>query len=371
MIDQYIQKNRKVLRRGYTTGTCAAAAAKAAAQMLFSGDIVDSVSVDLPAGNRVALKVREVELCGDTAKCCVVKDAGDDPDITHGARICAMVRKNGRGVSIRGGDGIGTVTKRGLQVSVGDPAINPVPRKMILKEVGSVLPNNQGVEVTIFVPEGRKLARRTMNKKLGIVGGISIIGTTGIVKPMSDEAFRESLIPQIDIALAEGYGEVVLTPGNIGERNAVRAGVPGDAVIQTGNFVGFIVERCCEKGVKKALLFGHMGKLTKIAGGVFNTHSRVADARLEIIAAHASLLGADKEITKLILGANTTERALEVLRKNNLNKVLDLIAEKASFRAMEYVDNKMEIGTIILSINGEVVGRDKNARRSRWARFLL
>lgn len=370
MIKSYVQKNGKVLRRGYTTGTCATAAAKAATAMLFSGNILEEIEVELPIGDKINLKITDAKISKNIAKCCVVKDAGDDPDVTDKAKICAMVKKTEKGMVLKGGGGVGIVTKKGLQIDVGEAAINPVPRDMILKEVSKVLPAGKGVEVTIFVPEGKELAKKTMNEKLGIVEGISVIGTTGIVEPMSDEAFKASLVPQIDIALANGYSEVVLTPGNIGEKNAVKLGVPEDAVIQMGNFVGFMLEACAKKGIKKAMLFGHISKLTKVAAGIFNTHSKVADARLETIAAYASLLGADKKIIRSILDANTTEQALKILRKNNLIKVFDLIAERASSRAMEYVDRKMEIGTVLVSLRGEVVGKDHNAGVSKWARFL-
>ncbi len=359
------------LRKGYTTGTCATAAARAAAELLFSGREGREMTVDLPAGGRATLPVADASLAGGVARCCVIKDAGDDPDVTHGARICASVREIGKGIVLRGGEGIGKVTKPGLQVPVGEPAINPVPRRMILEAVESVLPPGRGAEVTISVPGGGELAKRTMNPRLGIVGGISIIGTTGVVEPMSEEAFKASLIPQIDVALAEGYAEVILTPGRIGERNALKRGIPEDAVVEMSNFVGFMLQECAKKGVKRALLLGHVGKLAKVAAGVFHTHSKVADARLETIAAHAALLGGGREVVEKVLGANTTEEAVALLRERGLEGVFDAIAARASARAMEYVGGAMTVGTVLLTMEGEVLGRDGNARSSRWARYLL
>ncbi len=307
----------------------------------------------------------------DFAECCIVKDAGDDPDVTHGAKVCARVRKIESGVALKGGVGIGTVTKKGLQVAIREPAINPVPRQMIIEEVKKILPPDTGVEIEIFVPEGEKLARKTMNPKLGIAGGISILGTTGIVEPMSEEAFKASLVPQIDVALANGFDEIVLTPGNIGEKNAITRGLPEDAIVQIGNFVGFMLEKCLERGVNKALLYGHAGKLCKVAAGVFHTHSKLADARLETIAAHAALSGAEKELIKKIMQANTVEEAIGILKEEDMLRVFDSIAAKASERSMERADNKIAIGTILISLDGKVVGSDKNARASKWAKYLL
>lgn len=370
-MELYVQKDGKRMRRGYTTGTCAAAAAKAAVDTLFSDGTgkAEVVEITLLSGEKITLQVANSEVIGDIARCCIVKDAGDDPDVTDGAHICAEARKIKEGIILKGGEGVGIVTKPGLKVGVGEPAINPVPRKMIIEGVRDVLPEREGVEVTIYVPQGEKLARRTMNKKLGIIGGISIIGTTGIVEPRSEEAFKASLAPQIDIALAKGYDEVVLTPGRIGEKNALGRGISEDAIIQVGNFIGFMLEECAKKGVKKVLLFGHLSKLTKVAAGFFNTHSKVADARIETIVAHASASGADKNIVGRLLDANTAEHAMEILRENDLLKVFDSIAREAGKRSMEYVENSMDIGVGLVSLKGELVGR-YNLEVCRWGESL-
>ncbi len=383
-------KTRK-LRTGYTTGTCAAAAAKAAAAMLFSGNLIDKIGVTLPAGTGgsrklAAFRITDQELDKTAARCCVVKDAGDDPDVTDRAKICAIVEekgngdmdggregcdgRGGRGIILTGGEGVGTVTKRGLQVKVGEAAINPVPRRMILDEVKKVLPDGKDVKITIYVPGGQELSKRTMNRKLGIVGGISILGTTGIVEPRSKEAFKASLLPQIDVAMANGFDEVVLTPGNIGERNAISCGIPENAVIQMANFVGFMLEACADKGIKKALLFGHIGKLCKLAGGMLDTHSSKGDNRLEVIVSHARKLGANKDILELITDANTTETALEILQENGLgSNVFDSIARSASIKAFGHTGGRLVVGTALLSLSGEVVGR-YNIEELRWAKYL-
>lgn len=367
-MENCIQKNGKSLRRGYTTGTCAAAAAKAAVSTLFFKDAND-VEITLPDKEKVTLKVANRKLAKGMAMCCIIKDAGDDPDVTHKAHVCASARKIKRGLELKGGSGIGIVTKPGLRIRVGEPAINPVPRKMILEGIKEVLPDGRGVEVTIYVPEGKELAKRTMNEKLGIVGGISILGTTGIVEPKSEKAFRDSLVPQIDIALAKGYFEVVLTPGRMGEKNAMARGIPEDAIVQSGNFIGFMLEKCASKGVKKVLLFGHLSKLTKVAAGFFDTHSKVADFRLETIAAHASSTGAPKNVVECIMSANTAEHAMEILRENKLLKVFDSIAKEAGIRAKRYVENGMEISVALISLKGEPVGR-YNLEACRWGKSL-
>jgi cobalt-precorrin-5B (C1)-methyltransferase len=363
----------KKLRKGYTTGACAAAAAKGAALRLFSGERPDVVGVDLPGGRRASLEVQVLRVEAGAAVCCVVKDAGDDPDVTHGALICAEVKKakergRGRRIELRGGRGVGTVTKPGLQVGIGQPAINPVPRKMITRAVMDVLPAGAGAVVTITVPEGEKLAKRTMNGRLGIIGGISILGTTGIVEPMSVEAMKTSLLTQIDVALAAGYEEVVLTPGRIGERRALKQGIPREAVIITSNYVGYILQKCREKGVKKALLLGHMGKLIKLAAGERETHSRRSVSAIKVIAEHGAETGIESRIIGAILECSTTEEALSLLRRHGLVDVLDCIARKAGLKARD-MSGGMDVAVAIFSMNGEMVGR-YNLEDLRWGRYM-
>ncbi|NOZ59152.1 MAG: cobalt-precorrin-5B (C(1))-methyltransferase [Euryarchaeota archaeon] len=360
----------KKLRKGFTTGTCAAAAAKAAT-LLLRGERRERVSIALPSGERVSLGVAQLEMREGVARACVVKDAGDDPDVTHGALICAEVRRrSGREVVIGGGRGVGVVTKPGLAVPVGEAAINPVPREMIRRAVREAMPEG-GVEVLIEVPRGKELARRTMNPKLGIKGGISILGTSGRVEPWSESAFMRSLVPQIDVALAAGFTEVVLTPGRIGEKNALRRRVPEDAVVQCGNYVGYMLEQCAERGIEGVLLFGHVGKLVKVAAGIFHTHSRVADARLETLAAYAAEGGAPQELVAKLLRSATAEEAVSLLLSGGFAGVLNRIAERASLRAGERVEGKLKTGTILINLKGEVVGSDAGARRIRWGRYLL
>lgn len=358
----------KKLRRGFTTGACAAAAAKGAAMMLFSQERPKEVEITLPAGEKSSFKVWDVNVKEKEASCCVVKDAGDDPDVTNGSKICATVVK-GQGMELRAGEGVGIVTKNGLQVSVGEPAINPMPREMIIRETAQALPRGKGAVMTISVPGGRELAKRTMNEKLGIMGGISILGTTGIVEPMSVEALKASLVPQIDVALATGYDEVVLTPGRMGENRALQRGIPRDAVILTSNYIGFLLGKCAEKGIRRVVLLGHLGKLTKVAAGAWNTHSRGGISAVKIIAAHAGALGAGEKVVESVLRANTSEEALEILRTNKLLPVFDSIARKVRNSANNITGGALDIGVVLFAMGGEIVARH-NLGGSRWAKYL-
>jgi cobalt-precorrin-5B (C1)-methyltransferase len=240
---------------------------------------------------------------------------------------------------------------------------------MIEESVKEVLPAGKGAEVTLNIPEGEKVAAKTLNSKLGIVGGLSVLGTTGIVKPLSMEACRRSLVPQIDVALSAGYERLFFVPGNIGERITKRLfKPPEDAIVQTGDFVGYMLDKAKEKGVKEILFLGHPGKLTKVAAGIFNTHHKVADARNEVVAAYAGASGADASVINRILQSNTTEEAITILKQANLvAQVFDRIAERVSQRVAERVEQKIKISVILVSLDGEVLGSDANARSSeKW-----
>jgi cobalt-precorrin-5B (C1)-methyltransferase len=362
-------KTRRVLRYGNTTGACAAAAAKAALIALLEHP-VDRVGIPSPVGVRFEILVKESKKQGNVGVSTVVKDAGDDIDATDKLEISATVKLTDDGkVTIRSGKGIGMVTKPGLAVPVGESAINPMPRRMIEESVREVLPAGRGAEVTLNIPEGEKVATKTLNSKLGIVGGLSVLGTTGIVKPLSMEACRRSLIPQIDVALSAGYERVFFVPGNIGERIVKKLfKPPEDVIVQTGDFVGYMLDKAKEKGVKEILFLGHPGKLAKVAAGIFNTHHKVADARNEVVAAYAGAVGADASIVNRILQSNTTEEAITLLKQAKLSEqVFDRIAERVSQRVAERVEQKIKISVILVSLDGEVLGADANARSSeKW-----
>lgn len=361
--DWYIEIEGKRWKRGITTGACAAAAAKAAAQALIEQREISAVEIITPRGIKLALPIARCSFTKDEACCGVVKDAGDDPDSTDGAMINATVCWTEQiGVSILGGEGVGVVTKPGLQITVGEAAINPVPRELIRRSVEECLPLEQGVAVTISVPNGRELARKTLNPMLGIINGISILGTTGIVEPMSEEAFRTSLAPQIDVALAAGYNSLVFTPGKIGESIARRYHIPAEVSILTSNFIGYMLEEASRRGVKDIVLFGHMGKLVKVAGGIFYTHSKIADGRMDIIAAEAANMGASAQQVGAILDCITTEAALPILQEAGLMGVFHRLAKRASRRAEQYVHGSLRVGTVMVSLQGAILGIDDNAK---------
>lgn len=352
----------KKLRAGYTTGTCAAAAAKAAV-LAHYGQFPRIVEVYSPQGQSILVPIAASSSTPSGGCATVIKDSGDDPDITNGAEIVVEVEiTNIPGIVIKAGLGVGTVTKPGLSVPVGEPAVNPGPQKMILQTLQTTLVQHKGAIVTISIPDGIALAKRTLNPTLGIVGGLSIIGTTGIVHPMSEEAFKNSLTPQINIAKAQGYDELVLVPGKIGQDIAInRYKLPTEAVVQTSNFIGHMLESAVDQGIKKILLFGHLGKLVKVAAGIFHTHNRMADARLETIAAYIGAAGAPSEALQQILACTTTEAAMPIIEHYNMTAIYSTLAERASIRAMRYVFDDLTVGTVIVTLKGDIIGYDQAA----------
>lgn len=325
--DRYVLKNNKKLRCGYTTGTCAAAAAKAAAVMLLGGKEIPAVRLVTPDGTELHLLLEEISYTPQTVSCAVRKDGGDDPDATHGLLIFATVRRSGGvGVQIRGGRGVGTVTKKGLWQPVGEAAINRVPREMITEAVEEVCREygcTDGIEVEISVPGGEEAARRTFNPRLGIEGGISILGTSGIVVPMSEEALIASIRLEMETKRAAGCEYLLVTPGNYGEE-FVRDGLKLDVSdsMKCSNYVGETIDMSVELGFHGILFVAHIGKFVKVSGGIMNTHSRCADCRAELMAAHALRAGADMETARRILDTATTEEAMDILTERRLDKAV-------------------------------------------------
>lgn len=363
VLNEYVVVNGKRLRKGYTTGSCAAAAARAATRMLFSQSHQEYSEIQTPRGKQLVLPVENVQILPGCAVCSVQKDGGDDPDVTTGLQVFAQaeVRPEG-GIEICGGRGVGIVTKPGLEIPVGEPAINPVPRRMITEEVKKELPPGQGVRITVFVPHGEEIARKTFNPRLGIEGGISILGTTGIVEPMSEEALQQALIMSVRILAEKGLHRAILVPGKYGENFAVsRLGLPSELIVMTSNFIGALLDSCVDNGIRDILLVGHIGKLIKVAGGIFHTHSRVADARMEILAAFAALYGADQGTIAGILRCTTTQAALDILKSNNLQNLYPYIAARVSARCRERTKNKANIGTIMYSQDGTILAMDEVA----------
>lgn len=366
-MERYVQKDGKQLRLGYTTGSCAAAAAKAAAWMLLTGKRKESISLDTPAGIRLELAVREISICDDHASCAIEKDSGDDPDVTNGALIFATVSYSDiGGVQIDGGEGVGRVTMRGLDQSVGSAAINSVPRRMIAENVEQVmhlLDCRRGLSVVISVPDGERLARKTFNPRMGIVGGISILGTTGIVEPMSEKALVDTIRVDLRRRRAQGSRYALLTPGNYGSDFIHHTlGLDLNLAVQVSNYVGDALDICNELDFRGALLIGHIGKLVKLAGGMMNTHSKYGDCRMEILAAHAAAAGASPETVEKILQCVACDDAIRLLREtpycaDTLARVTQRICFHLRHRAGE-----METGVILFSKEYGILGSSENAQ---------
>ena len=364
-MDEYTFVNGKKLKKGYTTGACAASETKAAVSMLFTGEKCKEEKNDTPIGKELTLKVHDIKVDEDICSCSVIKDGGDDPDVTHGLKIFAYAKPiNSSIIEIKAGIGIGIVTLEGLRVPVGSPAINPIPMQMIKNEIYKVLPEGRGVEVTISVPKGEEVAKKTFNPRLGIIGGISILGTTGIVNPMSEEALKDSLTIQLDILAAKGVKEVVYAFGNFGEdfiKNELKIDL--SCVIKVSNYIGFMLEQASIKGFKKVMVIGHIGKLVKVAAGIFQTHSRVADARMEILTAYAAIEGADTKISKSIYNCITTTAAIKIIKSNGLERVFEVIAENVSKRCSQYTYNSLEFGTILFGDENILLAMDSSAKK--------
>ncbi|MBM7614723.1 cobalt-precorrin-5B (C(1))-methyltransferase CbiD [Alkaliphilus hydrothermalis] len=357
-MDRYVIKNGKRLRYGYTTGSCATAASKAAAMMLLEGKAIEKVKIDTPKGWELDLKVHDISIDATGASCSIIKDGGDDPDATNGLKIYSQVSwRNDGEIHIDGGIGVGRITKGGLPVPVGSAAINPVPRQMIEREVRSVIGEGRGVDIKIYVPRGEEVGAKTFNPRLGIVGGISILGTSGIVEPMSEEAFKESLSIELSMLRNEGVEKLVMVPGNYG-RDLARDHFRIDEkhLFKISNFVGFMLDEALAKGIKKILIIGHMGKIVKVAGGIFHTHSKIADGRLEILTAYLGLMGASREDLKKIMESNTTEEAIQSIKEFGYDDVFLTLAEKISEKCRQRTYHKVEIGTVVFSMEEGVLG---------------
>lgn len=380
---EYVEKDGKRLRRGFTTGSCAAAAATAAAQMLMTGEIVEMVQIQTPGGPVYNAQILDAEILEKawpsgrkrtSCRCAVLKDGGDDPDITTGTRIVAEVSLSDEpGITIDGGAGIGRVTKPGLDQPVGQAAINRIPRQMIAENVGKILREWQnmrnapkGLHVVISAPDGEAIAEKTFNPKLGIVGGISILGTTGIVEPMSDRAIVETIRAQMRVQKAQRRRYVIAAPGNYGlaflqeqhnldESNAV----------QISNFAGEAVEMAAELGFEGFLLAGHIGKLVKVAGGAPNTHSKYGDRRMETLWEMAAVFCPEEDresLRKEILECVMTDAALEVLDSHGLKeKTAQEMARRICANLVQWSGGRLRAETIVFSHQNRELVRSQGA----------
>lgn len=357
----------KELRSGYTTGTCACVASFVALNLLIGKDLGEKVEITTLNGVTLDIPIHSKKRGINWARGVVLKDAGDDPDVTNGIEICAKVKiveelpkiekaHKFDNMLIVGGRGVGLVTKKGLKVIPGKSAINPGPQEMIVKTLNPLLEEyGLKVIVTIYVPKGREKALKTFNGKLGILGGISILGSTGIVKPMSEDALTKSMFAELKVLKENSTREwVVFAFGNHGKQFCIDNNIDVEQMVVTSNYIGFMIDSAVKLGFKKIVLIGHIGKAIKVAGGIFNTHSRVADARLEIIAANAILIDEPRENILKVLEANTAEEAAEyILKKESL---FNLIANKVAKRSAEFSRDNIEFQSILFNYSGDILG---------------
>ncbi|MGI5989347.1 MAG: cobalt-precorrin-5B (C(1))-methyltransferase CbiD [Lachnospiraceae bacterium] len=366
----YIQSGQKSLRCGYTTGSCAAGAAKAAAWMLISQRVCGEAVISTPSGKTLTLSVEKPVFSETQASCAVRKDGGDDVDATDGLLIFAKAEALGPAgeVSICGGEGVGVVTKPGLDRPVGDAAINTVPRQMIEKEVREVLERKNaphGVKITIEVPGGREIAAKTFNPRLGIVGGISILGTSGIVEPMSEKALLDTIRAQLSQRRAMGEKTLIITPGNMGQEFlSGRYGISKERIVLCSNFIGDTLDAAVSDGFESVVLAGHIGKLVKLGSGIMNTHSHVADGRMETFAACGVEAGIPTEQLQKVLTCTTAEEAVGLMMREGIwGAVLDRLLARIDQKLKERVQEKMKTGAVLFSSKCGYLGETDGAGR--------
>ena len=359
------KKRKGKLRSGYTTGTCAAAATKASLLRMLTGKVVENIEVSLPKGLSANLLIAWTRTNEDlSVTTSVIKDAGDDPDVTHGAEICSTVSfLPSRGqVIVDGGKGVGRITKPGLGLELGKAAINPVPFSMItqvVKEVAKDQLNSQGFKVVISVPRGEEIAKQTDNPRLGIAGGISILGTTGIVLPYSTASFAASIRQSMDVSLAMGTDTVILTTGGRSEDYAkmyLGGSLPEHAYIQIGDFIGYSIKQCVDKNIRKAIVAGFIGKLTKMAMGVKQTHVRGSHVDMEFMAKVASECSSSTVVIEEVKKANTARHVSEIIDANRVEGFYDSLCRKVFERLYEYSAGRIDLQVIMFDFDGKVRG---------------
>lgn len=366
MMKRYVTKGNKRLRYGYTTGSCAAGAAKAAAAMLLGGEPVHTVELPTPKGWQLSLTICDIMRSGNAVSCAVQKDSGDDPDVTDGMLIYARVSKCESGVRIHGGKGIGVVTQKGLTIPVGSPAINDTPRWMITEAVADVAVQfgyDGGLDVEIYAPQGEAIAKKTFNARLGVERGISILGTTGIVEPRSEASMIESLRLEMNILRGKDMDHVLFCPGNYGWAFARdEMGLDMRMGIKISNFVGEMMDHALALKFKELLLVSHIGKAVKVAGGIMNTHSRFADCRGEIMSAHGILCGAQAQTALDILHCTTTDAMVDVLKRAGLcEAVMQSITHRIEDNLAHRVYNQVKVGAVVFSNDHGLLGIGETA----------
>ncbi|WP_163100121.1 cobalt-precorrin-5B (C(1))-methyltransferase [Peribacillus alkalitolerans] len=358
------KKDPSQMRHGYTTGACATAMTKAALQALVVGKVPDEITIYLPIGQYATFKVTAFEVSDDRVMCETIKDAGDDPDATHQARIQSTVRySKENGVHLDGGIGVGRVTKPGLPVPVGQAAINPVPRKMIRGVVQESIEKYKlvcGIEVVISVPDGEEIAKKTLNGRLGIIGGISILGTRGTVVPFSSSAYMASIVQAINVAKEAGCEHLVITTGGRSEKYAMQQypHLPEEAFIEMGDFVGFTLKNIAKKKIPRVSLVGMMGKFSKVAQGVMMVHSKSAPINFEFLAGIANKVGVDEKTQQEILQANTASQVGEMLQGNEA--FFTALCKNCCYYALNHMNTDIKVSTTLYAMNGDCLGKAEN-----------
>ena len=367
--DYYVIRGNKKMRFGYTTGSCAAAACKGATEILLGGKLQETVTLMTPKGILLTLELKDIQIETDKVICAIRKDAGDDPDTTNGILVYATVEKTkDQGITLDGGIGVGRVTKAGLSQKIGEAAINPVPKSMILRaatEIAEKYDYEGGLKIIISVPEGVEIGKKTFNPRLGIVGGISILGTSGIVEPMSEAALVQSTRVEMKQHFSQGEEYLLVTPGNYGaDYLREHMDLPYEKNIKCSNYVGETIDMAIDMGVKGILFIAHIGKFVKVAAGIMNTHSHSADARMEVLASNAIRAGAPLECAKEILNASTTDEALDILNRyqmtqGTMKEVLDRIQFYLNHRSYEQI----LLGTVVFSNTCGYLGQTADAAK--------
>ena len=374
-MEEFIEKDGKKLRFGYTTGSCAAAAAKAAAWMLLTGQRKKTISLITPKGVALTLPVLDITMKQNRVSCAIRKDSGNDPDVTNGTLVYAEVTaKEEPGIVIDGGFGVGRVTKKGLDQPVGNAAINSVPRRMIrenLEEILTLTDQKCGLNVVISVPEGEKLAKQTFNPRLGIVGGISILGTTGIVEPMSEQALLDTI--RVELRQKRTQSDfVLLTPGNYGS-DFIRdcLGLDPRQAVQVSNFIGDALDMCKELDFRGAVLIGHIGKLVKLGGGMMNTHSKYGDCRTEILSAMAGAEGVDSSVIQNMLDCVSCDECLHLLEPTGKREaVLNRLLKRIHFHLRSRAGEDFQIECAMFSKEYGLLGKTAGAEEAMERAFI-
>jgi len=358
-------ENKTKLRTGFTTGSCATASSKAGILAIINQKNIEKIDIILPKRSKLDIQINSCKFTNNSAKCSVIKDGGDDPDVTHGAEIIVDVELTDvvGEIEIDGGEGVGRVTKPGLGLEIGSAAINPTPKKMILenvREVAEELLEKKGVKITVSVPKGKELGPKTDNPRIGIMGGISILGTSGIVIPYSTASFAAAIRQQISVVNTMNDDSVVLTTGGRSEDFAREIiDLPDHSFIQMGDFSGYTIKQCAKQGLKKAYVAGFIGKLAKMAAGVKQTHVKGGKVDMKFLSELAKRCNADGNTIAKILGANTARNVQEIVMEDKVDGFFDEITKETCNQMRQHSEQKIPVEVILFDFDGKVLSRDK------------